>query len=114
MVDNRPYWFRLLCGRLALSIHRFAGHILNLAGLPGFVRDCDYQAGIQNTMIKVRVGPAYSILSVDGLDIYFSRLTGKIDGVGSMSSYTLGEAPELTDVRALSGPIPPAPKVDSR
>jgi len=30
----------------------------------------------------VLVGPLFSVVSVNGLDVYFHRLTGKIDGVG--------------------------------
>jgi len=56
--------------------------LANLAGFPGFVRICDYEAGITDARIRVRVGEMFTIITVNGLDIYFHRLTGKIDGVG--------------------------------
>jgi hypothetical protein len=31
----------------------------------------------------VTLGPLFTVVSVNGLDIYFDRLTGAIDGVGS-------------------------------
>jgi hypothetical protein len=58
------------------------GWLFNLAGFPGFIRECDYEAGITNATIKVRVGALFTIIDVNGLEIYFHRLTGKIDGVG--------------------------------
>jgi hypothetical protein len=60
----------------------FLGRLFNLAGLPGFARECDYVAGICSARIRVRVEPIYTVVTVNGLDIYFHRLSGVIDGVG--------------------------------
>jgi hypothetical protein len=32
--------------------------------------------------VRVHLGPLFSVVSVNGLDVYFHRLTGRIDGVG--------------------------------
>jgi|SRR3990167_2353483 len=58
------------------------GLLLGLAGFPGFVRDCDYQAGISKDTVSVKTGPLFTVITVSGIEIYFHRLTGKIDGVG--------------------------------
>ena len=63
-----------------------AGIVFNLAGIPGIVRDCDYDAGVHDARITVRANTMFTIISVNGLDIYFHRLTGAIDGVGLSAS----------------------------
>jgi len=67
-------WLRVLTGK-----------IYNWAGIPGLVRDCDYKAGITDANISVRAKELFTIVTVNGLEIYFHRLTGRIDGVGSTS-----------------------------
>ena len=87
-------WFRL---RLRLLV----GKLYNLAGIPGLVRDCDYSAAVSNARIQVRVGDLFTVVSVNGLDIYFHRLTGSIDGVG------ISGAPSCTSASILeSGQLP--------
>lgn len=66
--------------RLAL---RFAiGWLLNGLGFPGFVYDDAYVASSSDTNVSVHRGPFFTVVTVNGLDIYIHRLTGKIDGVG--------------------------------
>ena len=79
-----------------------AGHLANLAGFPGFVRECSYSASICQAEIRVRKHDLFTIITVNGLDIYFSRLTGAIDGIGlsPMSCCTVGEAPQSVDPAA--------------
>ena len=99
-----PYWFRLISGSVRLGLMRIGGAILNLAGAPGFVRECDYEGRICDTRIKVRISHLFTIVTVDGLDIYFKRTTGTIDGIGlPTSDYRLAgtsgstHVPELHD-----------------
>ena len=42
----------------------------------------EYEAGITDARITVRVSRYFTVINVNGLDIYFEKLTGKIDGVG--------------------------------
>jgi len=65
-----------------LRLRMDLGAALNWLRLPGFVRSCDYEAGICKGSVSVRTGVLITVIRVNGLDIYFSRLTGKIDGVG--------------------------------
>ena len=74
-----------------------AGKIYNLAGVPGIVRECDYKASVDDARIQVRAKELFTIISVNGLDIYFHRLTGKIDGVG-LSGYRSAEALRSTEL----------------
>jgi len=73
-------WIRL---RIRLAL----GMLFNLAGIPGLLRDCNYQAGVADATIKVRVRDMFTIVTVNGFEIYFHRLTGSIDGVGVMSDF---------------------------
>ena len=65
-----------------LRIRVLFGILFNLAGVPGLVRDCDYRAGVTDAYVKVRVRELFTIVEVNGLEIYFHRLTGIIDGIG--------------------------------
>jgi hypothetical protein len=80
-------WIRL---RIRLAL----GMLFNLAGIPGLLRDCNYQAGVADATIKVRVRDMFTIVTVNGFEIYFHRLTGSIDGVGVMSDCKPDQAPE--------------------
>ena len=68
--------------RIRIVVRELAGRVFHLAGIPGFVRDCEYDAGVTRAHVRVKVGKLFTVVSVNGLDIYFHRLTGAIDGVG--------------------------------
>jgi len=76
---------------IRLRIRLVLGTIFNLAGVPGLVRNCEYEAGAMDARISVRVREMYTVVHVNGLDIYFHRLTGKIDGVGSTTGWPRDE-----------------------
>ena len=61
---------------------RLWGRIVNLAGLPGLVRECDYASGLGPTSVRVRISPLFTVVTVNGVDVFFYRLTGGIDGIG--------------------------------
>ncbi len=75
------------------------GQLLNAFRIPGLIAECDYEAGICKANIKVRYGPLFTIISVNGLDIYFRRLTGQIGGVGfnQISDCKSAAIPKLVD-----------------
>jgi hypothetical protein len=58
------------------------GKLLGELGVPGIFVDQTNDASITRAQVRVRLGPLFSVVSVNGLDGYFHRLTGKIDGVG--------------------------------
>ena len=73
----------------------WVGKLLTLLRIPGIVADQTYDAAITRATVRVHLGPLFSVVSVNGLDVYFHRLTGKIDGVGfsPAAGYKSDEAP---------------------
>jgi len=69
-------WARLRLGWLTCW-----GWLANLAGFPGFVRECEYRSEL-GVAVRVRKSPLFTVVTVNGVDVYFYRLTGGIDGVG--------------------------------
>ena len=58
------------------------GKVANLAGLPGIVRECDYYSESLGVNVRVRMTPGFTVITVNGVDVYFYRLTGDTGGVG--------------------------------
>jgi hypothetical protein len=67
------------------SIRRWLGTLLGLLHMPGIVVEQTYDADIARATVRVRLGPLFTIVSVNRMDIYVHRLTGRIDGVGFSS-----------------------------
>ncbi len=55
---------------------------MNRLGVPGFVRDTEYQSSTYGTRVRVKRWGFFTVVSVDGVDVYFDRFSGKIEGVG--------------------------------
>jgi hypothetical protein len=70
--------------RLQLSWARFWGRVANLVGIPAFVRECDYRSSL-GVVVRVRKGRLFTVVTVDDVEIFFYRLTGRIDGVALSS-----------------------------
>lgn len=89
-----------------LGLRSVLGKALNELGIPGFVRNSDYAASSAPVTVAVRVRPMFTVMTVNGLDIYFHRLTGAIDGVG----FTPGADCKPAEARELehsaAGPAP--------
>lgn len=58
------------------------GRLLNRFGCPGFVRQtaytCRTSQGAQ-VEVMVRTAARYTVVTVNGIDVYFDRLTGVVD-----------------------------------
>jgi hypothetical protein len=67
---------------LLVWLRCWIGKTLNLLGIPGPVQNCEYSSRVTRAYVSVRIGELFTVVSVNGLDIYFHRLTGRIDGVG--------------------------------
>lgn len=89
-----------------LSWRRFWGRVVNLAGLPGFVREVDYASGL-GVSVRVRTFSLFTVVTVNGVDVFFYRLTGRVDGIGfsPASDCIAGRATELADLGALPGSL---------
>jgi hypothetical protein len=92
----KTLWIRIKF--LPLRLRMDLGAVLNWLRIPGLVLPCDYKSGICKGAISVRTGVLFTVIQVNGLDIYFSRLTGKIDGVGF--SQVSGCTPTQAEVSA--------------
>lgn len=75
---------------MRLRIKELLGWLWNLAGIPPMIETVDH-IGIGSKLVSVRVGRLFTIVSVDGYDLYFTRLTGKFDGTGSGNADICGE-----------------------
>jgi len=64
------------------QLQRWLGGILNTLGIPGFVSDTTYRSARFDAHVRVSRGKSYTVICVNGLDLYFRRLSGRIDGVG--------------------------------
>ena len=68
---------------LAVTLLRlWAGKALNAIGVPGIVQPGTYEAGIGPASVRITVGPLFTVVTVNGIDVYLHRFTGAIDGVG--------------------------------
>ena len=61
------------------------GRILNALRAPGFVRPMEYSGEYTEQSLKIRTSPRYTILTINGLEFYFLRESGRFDGIGAMS-----------------------------
>ena len=68
----------IIKGRSRLSIGRF----LNWLRIPGAIRELEFDDPVTHTVIRVKVGPLFTRITVNGRDYYFSRLTGRFGGTG--------------------------------
>jgi hypothetical protein len=57
------------------------GRLLQLLGIPGFIRPWTYQTET-GEVLALRTSPRYTVLKVGGRDYYFIRESGRFDGVG--------------------------------
>jgi|SRR5579863_1550039 len=79
------------------NIKFWLGRVANLAGYPAIVRPCEYE-GPLGKKVSVKVHELYTIISIGGVDVYFNRLSGRIDGTGFIQAAgcSLGSIPEST------------------
>jgi len=63
-------------------IRLWVGKFLNAIGVPGIVVSQTYDAAVTRAQVRVTIGSLFTVVSVRGVDIYFHRLTGRIDGIG--------------------------------
>jgi len=61
------------------------GKLLHWVRMPGFIRPFQYRDLNSGRLISVRTSPQYTILSIDGKELFFIRETGKFDGIGEMA-----------------------------
>lgn len=94
-----------------MGMKAWIGRTMNTLGVPAMIHDCDYESEELGTKIKVKRGDRFTLLTVNGVDVYFDRITGKIDGVGfnPTADCTADRTPISTAFRELPEmPVAPA------
>ncbi len=80
------------------------GRVLNRLRCPGFVRQtaytCRTSKGVQ-VEVMVLTAARYTVVTVNGIDVYFDRLTGEIDRPRTVGP--AGEKPALKNVDRFPG-----------
>ena len=111
---NTPRPRRLLVKVSWSEIKLWVGKLANLAGYPLFVRTCEYHSEGLGTTVSVKRMELYTLISVNGTDVYFNRFTGKIDGLGATPnagctapSAKIPESGHPDEPPALAGPSQP-------
>jgi hypothetical protein len=69
--------------RVHASLAAVLGRFLNALGAPGFVRSGSYESRQTGARVQVYCGELFTVVSINGTEVYFDRLHGRIDGVGS-------------------------------
>ena len=87
-----------------IRFQQWLGSLMNAIGTPGFIRDTDYRSRTFGTRVRVRCGNLFTVISVDGIDVYVCRFTGMIDGIGF--SPASGCMPASTRESMPSGALP--------
>jgi hypothetical protein len=68
------------------AIRQWLGGLANALGFPGLVRDTVYRSQHPAATVVVRRGRLFTVVCVNGTDVYFNRLSGRVDGVGASQS----------------------------
>jgi len=71
--------FQILRSRLSVTL----GLLLQRFRVPGAVRDSDIDDSEIGYRIRVRTGPLFTRININGRDYFFCRYTGRFDGTGS-------------------------------
>ncbi len=58
------------------------GKMVDWLRLPGFVRPMIYEA--DDLYVEIKTSPQYTVLTINGTELYLRRATGKLDGTGVM------------------------------
>lgn len=65
-----------------IRFQQWLGRLMNAIGAPGFIRDTDYRSRTFGTRVRIRCGNLFTVISVNGIDVYVCRFTGTIHGIG--------------------------------
>ena len=91
-----------------IRLQQWLGALMNAIGTPGFIRDTDYRSRTFGTRVRVRCGNLFTVISINGIDVYVCRFTGTIHGIGQASSCM--PAATRASAPALLAELPPPPR----
>jgi hypothetical protein len=78
----RNSFYQRTIGWYLLKLRFAVGRMLTRLGVPGFVRDCSVESWLNHDHIAIRVAGGCTVISVNGFDMFFDRVTGTLDGQG--------------------------------
>jgi hypothetical protein len=84
---------------LLVEAEIWLGKLANAVGAPGMVKDGQYRSALDGTHVSVKRGCLYTVISVNGVDVYFRRFGGELDGV-VLRADPAGSAPALSSFTA--------------
>lgn len=67
---------------LRLRMDEALGRWLNRHTVPGAVQPMTYRDELTGQSVEVAVSALYTVLTINGRDYYFRRLSGRFDGTG--------------------------------
>lgn len=76
--ENGATTATILRGRL----RRLVGSLFNRVGIPGAVSDIEINDDLTGQQVSIKRDAYFTVISVNGRDYNFKRLTGKYDGTG--------------------------------
>jgi hypothetical protein len=59
------------------------GRLLSKLGFPGMVKPLEYEDSYTGNHLKITTSALFTIISINGRDYWFHRLSGRFDGTGS-------------------------------
>jgi hypothetical protein len=65
---------------LRIGWRNICGTVANRLGWPCLVRPCEYRSNLAS--VSVRCTNLFTVVTVNGVHVYFQRGTGTFDGVG--------------------------------
>ena len=77
-VDGAKFW-QIWCGRMWVLL----GKTANRLRIGGCVQPIVMDDPVTGQHLGIRLGPLFTVVSVDGRDYYFRRFSGKYDGAGT-------------------------------
>lgn len=63
-------------------LRRVLGSALSRAGVAGAIQNFETTDRVTGDYVRVVVGSTFTVVSVNGRDLYFDRMTGRFDGSG--------------------------------
>ena len=63
-------------------VRQWLGRVANALRYPAVVCPMQFSDNVTGCSIEIQVGSLFKVISVDGRDYYFKRLTGRFDGTG--------------------------------
>jgi hypothetical protein len=75
-----------------MKILDWLGGLINAIGVLGLGRDGEYRSSVPSCQVRVRCARAFTIVTVNGVDAYFRRFSGRVDGCATRLTHGVAPA----------------------